>query len=87
MSPLASPSLAVRRSTFALLLVALVLVQTLGLMHRIVHVHDAVHQAKRLHEHQRHQQQRERAAPDGEGRRGERAHGHRMGRQSIRFRV
>jgi len=39
MSPLASPSLAVRRSTFALLLVALVLVQTLGLMHRIVHVH------------------------------------------------
>ena len=38
MSPLAS-SLAVRRSVFALLLIALVLVQTLGLMHRIVHAH------------------------------------------------
>lgn len=30
---------AVRRSAFALLLVALVVVQTLGLMHRIVHLH------------------------------------------------
>lgn len=39
MSPLAPSSLAVRRSVFALLLVALVLVQTLGLMHRIVHLH------------------------------------------------
>ncbi len=29
----------VRRSAFALLLVALVVVQTLGLMHRIVHLH------------------------------------------------
>ena len=38
MSPLAA-SLAVRRSAFALLLIALVLVQTLGLMHRIVHAH------------------------------------------------
>ena len=32
-------STTLRRSTFALLLVALVLVQTLGLMHRIVHAH------------------------------------------------
>lgn len=38
MSSLAT-SHAVRRSAFALLLVALVLVQTLGLMHRIVHLH------------------------------------------------
>ena len=30
---------AIRRSAFALLLVALVVVQTLGLMHRIVHLH------------------------------------------------
>ncbi len=38
MSSLAA-SHAVRRSAFALLLVALVVVQTLGLMHRIVHLH------------------------------------------------
>jgi len=38
MSPPAA-SHAVRRSAFALLLVALVAVQTLGLMHRIVHLH------------------------------------------------
>lgn len=37
-SPACSPQ-AVRRSAFALLLVALVIVQTLGLMHRIVHLH------------------------------------------------
>src|SRR5262245_3947105 len=30
---------AVRRSSFALLLIALVMVQTLGMMHRIVHLH------------------------------------------------
>ena len=38
MSPLAF-SHAIRRSAFALLLVALVIAQTLGLMHRIVHLH------------------------------------------------
>ena len=38
MTPPAS-SHAVRRSAFAVLLVALVLVQTLGLMHRIAHLH------------------------------------------------
>jgi len=43
MSRLASLD-AIRRSAFALLLIALVLVQTLGLMHRVVHLHGRVQQ-------------------------------------------